>query len=390
LGSKVRIMAEVVDARSDDHLWADTYDRDLEDIFQVQSEIAAEVARAVERELTAADQARIRARGTSDGDAYDLYLRGRFLWNQRSQSSVSESIRFFRLALERDPRFALAHSGVADAHTILGIYGMLAPRAAFEEAQVSATAALDIEPGLGEAITARACTLGVYGWRWAEAEAGFLEAIERAPSYATAYHWYATNLLVPLRRFDEARERLAQAAELDPLSGAIAVSRAIVLYYEHRAGDACAALEAMTEAHPGFALLYYFLGQAYERSGALERALEALRRAVVLSEESSEALSALAHAAATAGRTDEARSLVDRLRDRGILQYVSPLLVAQPLIALGEIAEALELLDTAVELRAADLIWLAVRPTYDPLRADPRFERIVETVGLPRGAPGKA
>ena len=384
MGSKVRIVVEVIDARRDDHLWADTYDRELEDIFHVQSEIAAEVARAVERKLSTADRNRIRARGTSDGEAYDLYLRGRFLWNQRSESSLTESLRFFRLALERDRRFALAHSGLADAYAILGIYGMLAPREAFEEARRAATAALEIEPGLGEAIAVRACSDAVYGWSWEDAERGFLEAVDETPSYATAYQWYATNLLLPLRRFDEARERLDQAAELDPLSGAIAVSRAIVHYYAGEIDRACAALEQLVEMHPGFSLLYYFLGQSYERRGSFDRAMEALRRAVVLSEESSEALSALAHAAAVAGHKEEAIDLVEQLRERSERTYVSPLLVAQPLIALDDVDSAFELLGSAMGLRAADLIWLAVRPSYDPLRTDRRFIRIVDEVGLPR------
>ena len=177
-GSRIRVMAQVVDTRTDNHLWTETYDRELEDIFRVQSEISSKIGEAVQRELSSADKQRIEARGTSDPEAYDLYLRARFLWNQRSEAPVAESVRYFQRALERDADFALAHSGLADAYTILGIYGARAPREVLEAAKESAELALSIDPTLGEAIATKACVNGIFDWDWAGAEEGFKRALE--------------------------------------------------------------------------------------------------------------------------------------------------------------------------------------------------------------------
>lgn len=384
-GSQVRIVATVVDGRTDDHLWTETYDRGLQDIFQVQSEVAARVGEAVQRELSAADKKRIAGRGTSDPEAYDLYLRARFLWNQRSEASLAESVRFFERALERDARFALAHAGLADAHTILGVYGLRAPGDVFEKARGAAGAALEVDPRLGEAMTTRACVHAVFDWDWAAAERDFREALELAPSYATAHQWYATILLTPLGRFDDAKRQLGEACELDPSSSAITTSHGLVAFYERDLERARAELERSASLHPRFALAHSFLGQCRALAGDSAGAIEALRLAVQLADESSETLAALAHALAIAGETEEAEeaeSLLQRLDDRSSRAYVSPALQAQVLIGLGRHDEALDRLEAAADERAADLIWTGVRPVYDPLRGSPRFEAIVGEVGV--------
>ncbi len=384
-GGRVRVVAEVVDARSDNHLWADTYDRDLQDIFEVQSEIAAEIALVVERELSAADRRRIEVRGTNDPEAYDLYLRARYLWNKRSEASVMECIRYYRRALERDARFAQAHAGLADAHAVLALYGIVHPREAGEQARSHAEAALAIEPDLEEALTVRACVAGICDWDWEAAEQGFRRVLATSRSYATAHQWYASNLLAPLGRFEEAHHQLEQARALDPASATIAVSRAIVRFYERDMDRAGAELEELIGTHPGFALAHLFLGRARQCAGDVDGALAALRRAIEVGEESSETLSAFAYGLATAGRVNEAEQILQRLVERAARQYVSPALRAEVLLGLGRHDEALDSLEEAVRVRATDLAWLKVRPSYDPLRASPRFETLLSTVGLERG-----
>jgi len=384
-GSRVRVMAEVLDARSDDHLWADTYDRELQDIFEVQSEIATEIARAVERELSVADRRRIQIRGTQDSEAYDLYLRARFLWNQRTEAAVAEGIRFYRRALERDPGFALAHAGLADAYAVLGIYGMRDPGEVLEAARASAEAALEIEPHLGEALAVRACVAGIYDWKWAAAEDEYRRAVEFAPSYATAYQWYAINLLAPHRRFDEAHEQLALARELDPASSAISVSQAIIHFYERDLERALHEFELLVRVHPRFSLAHLFLGHTRELTGDAEGALDALSKAAMLGEESSETLSALGCALAGAGRRPEAERILSRLVERSGRQYVSPALIAQVYIGLGRTDEALDRLEEAVRCRATDLIWLKVRPVYDGLHDSPRFQVLEQALGFSEG-----
>jgi TolB-like protein/Tfp pilus assembly protein PilF len=381
-GSRVRIVAEVIDAHSEAHLWTDTYDRELEDIFQVQSEVASEIAKAVQRELSSHDRQRIERRGTNDPESYDLYLRARYLWSQRTEVSVLESIRYFERALERDADFALAHSGLADAFTVLGIYGLRDPREVLETAKKEVACALAIEPTLAEAITSRACIDAIYGWRWSDAEDGFRRAVELEPSYATAYQWYAINLLAPRARFDEARAQLDQASLLDPGSSTIAISRGIVSFYARDSERATQELEELAQLHPRFALIFLFLGQSYEVAGRMDDAVETLRRAVELSEESSESLAALGHALALAGETSEAQTLLTRLQERSDRAYVSPAQLAQVLIGLGRHDDALDELDRAVAGRATDLVWAGVRPVYDPLRGTARFDAILSEVGL--------
>lgn len=381
-GSRVRVVAELVDARSDDHLWTETFDRELEDIFEVQSELAAKIAGAVQRELTPSERRRIEVRGTHDPESYDLYLRARFLWNQRSEASVAESVRYFQRALERDPSFALAHSGLADAYTILGIYGARAPHEVLTAAKASADAALAIDPTLGEAIAARSCVSGVYDWRWDEAEEGFRRAVELAPSYPTAHQWYAMHVLTPQGRFDEAYRQLQRASDLDPASGAIAASRGIITFFTRELEAATEELETVARLHPRYALVHLFLGQCYELGGDFARSIEALERSVELADDGSEALAVLAYVHARTGDERKARAILDRLEERATRRYVSPVLVAQTLIGMGRTDDALDRLDEAVRLRATDLIWLGVRPVYDPLRPSPRFTAILTELGL--------
>lgn len=381
-GSRVRVVAELVDARTDDHLWTETFDREIQDIFEVQSELAAKIAEAVQRELSPSDRHRIESRGTHDAEAYDLYLRARFLWNQRSEASTGESVRYFQRAIERDPGFALAHAGLADAYTVLGIYGARAPRDVLEAAKASADAALAIEPTLGEAIAAKACVTGIFDWRWRDAEEAFRRATELAPSYPTAHQWYAMNLLVPQGRFDEARTQLERASELDPASGAIAVSQGIITFFARELDAATAELETVARLHPRYALVHLFLGQCYELKQDYERSMRALERSVELADDGSEALAVLAHVKARAGRADQAEAILARLEERATRRYVSPVLIAQILLGIDRVDAALDRLDQAVRERSTDLIWLKVRPVYDPLRSQPRFATILDELGL--------
>jgi len=381
-GSQVRIVAEVIDATQDDHLWSETYDRELEDIFKVQSEVAQCIADAVARELPAADRQRIETRGTTNPEAYDLYLRGRFLWNQRTESAISEAARYFQRALEHDSDFALAHAAMAEAQTVLGLYGAASPRDVMPAAKRAADAALAIDPALGEALAAKACLFGVYDWDWGAAEAAFQEAIGLAPSYATVHQWYALNLLVPLGRFAAASEALEHANELDPGSAAIGTSGGIIAFYSRRYDAAIEALQGVLESHPRFGLAHYFLGQCHEELGQMDAAILAHASAVELTEDSSETLAGLAHAKGRAGNVDEAEALLARLQKRGQRRYVSHALFAQVLVGLGRHEEALAELEKAVEERATDLIWTGVRPFYDPIRELPRFKAVLERVGL--------
>ena len=391
-GTRVRVVAEVVDGATNDLLWTQSYDRELEDIFDVQSDIAACVAVAVQRELTKADRKNIALRGTTDATAYELYLRARHLWNQRTEASLERSLRGFERAVERDPEFALAHSALAEAYTILGVYGAMSPTDAYPRARTSAERALSLDPDLGEAMTALACISAVFDWQWADAEEEFNRALELSPSYPTARQWYAMNLLVPQGRFDDGLLQLEQAAELDPGSNAIAVSRGILAFYSRAYGDAVEEFARSLESAPDFALTHFFLGQSRIFMGQPEEGLEALATAVDSSEASSETLAAHGHALALCGRTTEAEGVLGRLEARAGRRYVSPALLAQVQIGLGRPGDAIDGLRDAMMVRSTELIWLGVQPHFDPLRGTEAFAALLGRLGLP-GAdtpPGRA
>jgi TolB-like protein/Tfp pilus assembly protein PilF len=381
---RLRIVVQVLDARDDRHLWSETYDRGLGDVFQVQSEVAVHVAEAVRRELTVSEQRGIATRGTSDPEAYDLYLRARFLWNQRDVSAVAESVDFFRRAAERDPSFALAHAGLADAYVILGIYGVRAPAEVYPAARHAAHAALAIDPGQGEAAAALACVAAVYEWEWRAAEEQFRQAIDLSPSYATAHQWYGMNVLLPQARFTEALAALDRALELDRMSPAIATGRGIVYLYARDYARARQQFEIVAKEHPNFGLVHHFIGLCHGAEGHLGEAITSAADAVRLYRGSSETLAAQGRALARSGRSAEADAVLAELRRRAAGEYASPVFLAQVLIGQGRTEEALDELERAIEIRASDLIWLAVSPTYETLAGSGRFQEILARVGLPR------
>ena len=381
---RLRIVAQVLDARDDSHRWSATYDRAVGDVFQIQSEVAGRVAEAVRQELPSAERAGIEARGTTDAQAYDLYLRARFHWNNRDPESLAQSIDYYRRALERDPDFALAHAGLADAYVVLGIYGAKTPADVYPAARSAAAKALAIDPRLGEAVASGACVAAIYDWDWPAAEAQFRRAIELAPSYATGHQWYAANLLTPRRRFTEALAALDRAAEIDALSPAIATTRGIVHFYARSYSEARDHFRTVLADHPRFGLAHHFQGMCYAAEGRMEEALTSAEEAVRRSNGRPETRAAEGYALARSGRTAEAERVLIALRSEGEGGYVSPVLLAHVLTGLGRSDEALAELARAVRVRASDLLWIAVRPEYDALAGAERFRAILGEIGLSR------
>lgn len=382
-GDQVRIVAQLYDTRTDRNLWTETYDRRMEDIFAIQSDVAQRIAAALEARLTPGERERIERAPTESLEAYDLYLRGRFLWNKRTEEALRQSIEYYRKALREDPACTPALAGLADAHVTLGIYGAEAPAQAMRQAREAAEKALAAGAAGAEVHTALGCVRAIHDWDWPGAEAEFRRAIEIDPAYPTAHHWYAANLLTPLGRFDQARDELRYALRAEPLSAPILTTRGVLSFYARdyvRATDECRSVLALDA---GFAIAHFFLGQILEQAGKGPEALDALRAAVRLSGESSETVAGLAHALATHGQEAEARDLLGRLGQRAQREYVSPTLRARVHVGLGERDAALALLEEACEARAADLVWIGGHPTFDPVRSDPRFARLVERMGLP-------
>jgi serine/threonine-protein kinase len=249
-------------------------------------------------------------------------------------------------------------------------------------ARDAADRALQIEPTMAEALTARACVRALYDWDWKAAEREFRHVTRIAPLYGTAHHWLAVHCLTPLGRFEEAQEQLRIACELDPLSPSVRASRGIVHYFAGRPSDAIPEYRTVLETHPDFALAHYFLGQALDALGHAREAVAEIQEAARLGARPPEVVAALGHALAASGDRAGAEAALAELEARASSAYVSPVLVAQVLVGLGERERALEALAHARSIRAADLIWLGVRPVFVPLRGEPDFDALLEAIGL--------
>lgn len=370
---RVRIVAQLVDAKTDLHVWAETYDRRMEDVFRIQSEVASEVARALKAGLSPRTRERFARAPTGDLDAYDEYLRGRYEWNRRTPRALQRSLEHLDRAVARDPAFTLAHAARADSWLTLAIYGEAAPAEAMDRARQAADAALKLDPDLAEAVTARACIRALYDWDAGGAEADFRRAVELNPQYPMARQWFAMNFLVPRGRFDEARGELEAVGEIDPLSAVLEVSSGVLAFYQRDWSTAVARFEELLERDPDFAVARYFLGLTLTHAGDLDEAERELERVTRVPDPASEALAALAMVHALAGQEEQAARELTLLEGRRAREYVSPVLLAQVLLALGDPDGAMELLEEGLSGRAVDLVWLGVRPAFDPLRGHPDF-----------------
>jgi TolB-like protein/Flp pilus assembly protein TadD len=378
-GDRVRIAAQLINAADGFTLWSDTYEQRLEDLFEVQDEIARSITQALKVELVGGGAPSPDAVPTTDLEAYTLYLRGRHLWNRRTADGIKAAIDYFDQAIARDPGFTWAHVGRADAYCIAGFYDYLPPTAAFPEAKIAAQRALSLDAALSEAHNSLGYIALYYEWNWPEAERRFLRAIDLNPRYPVAHQWYA-NLLTARGRFDEAELEMRRGLELDPLS---LINSAALGWVHYHAGDtarALAAFERTLELEPTFYLAHLFGGWTYEAAGRHDEAIEAIGRAVELSNRSPNTVTSLARTKAVAGRPEEAVALLEELAAAG--GYVSDYDLARVHLALGDEDRAFALLDRAFENRAHSLVFLDVDPQLEGHRSHPAFRRLAARIGL--------
>jgi serine/threonine-protein kinase len=380
-GNRIRITVQLVDVADGFQLWSGKYDRELSDVFALQDEIAQAVVASLETALNR-KPATPPVRRRISPEAYDLYLKGRFLWNKRTAQDIRKGIEYFRKAIALDNAFAGALAGIADSHMALAIYGVEAPEVVVPLAKESAHKALEIDPKLAEARTSLACAEAVYNWNWESAERHFQQAIKSSPRYATAHHWYATSCLLPFARFEESRRELQLARELEPLSLVISATWGLQLFLERRYDGAIKEFLKIITLDHNFGMSHFFLGQAYSEQGMFNEAIRESEASADLNGHSPESVAILGWAYARAGRPEKATKILEDLRQMAHSVYVSPVLYAQLVLVLGEKKEALDYLDQARCVRAADLVWLKVLPAFDDLRGEPRFSQLCKQIGL--------
>ena len=381
-GERVRIIAQLIQVPADTHIWAESYEGDIRDTLALQNRVARSIAEQIRGTLKPQEQAALGKSKKISPESYEAYLKGRFFWNKRTGDGLKRAIDYFNRAIETDPAYAEAYSGLADAYALSGDweYGVLAPQVAFREAKAAATKALALDDNLGEAHTSLAFALDLYGWDWKTAETEYKLAIKLNPSYATAHQWYASHLMV-MGQNGEAISELRKAKSLDPLSLIISADLADVLCVAHLYDDSVQESKNALEIDPSFAVGHYVLGQAFEQKHMYNEAIAEFQRAIVISGHSAAFDSGLAHAYAVSGRKEEATKIAMDLESLSSLNPSAEAHIALIYVGLGDMDQAMSWLNKAYDARFNPSI--LSRPFFDPVRSDPRFKDLLIRIGLP-------
>jgi TolB-like protein/Flp pilus assembly protein TadD len=377
---QIRVNVQLINALTDAHLWAETFDRKLTDIFAVESEIAKTIADTLQAKLSGSEQHAIAARPTENTEAHQLYLKGRFFWNKRTGNDLKKSIDYFQRAIVADPNYALAYAGVADAYVFLPGYTAGTPKDCYPKAMAAAKKALELDDTLAEAHTTLALAIWYYDFDFSLANREFQRAIELNPNYATGHQQYANNTLSALGRFDEAIAEGKRAVELDPLSLVINADLGMNYYYARRYDEAITQLRKTLEMDPGYYYAHVDLGQVLAAKRAFGEAILEYQKARALNDDPF-VLGLLGHAYASSGNKTEALKILDQLKEMSRQRYVSTYSFAIVYLALGDKQEALRWLEQSYQDRAgADIGWIRVDSLLDPLHGDPGFEALAEKI----------
>jgi serine/threonine-protein kinase len=380
-GDRLRVTAQLSSARDGYQLWADSYDRDLADVFAVQEEIARAIVSALSIRLGARPDSALAAEPTRNLQAYDLYLKGRFAWNQRTGAALKEAVRYLEQAVARDSSFARAWAALSDAYILVVPYAGLSPKEMWPKAKAAATMALRLDSTSAEAHTSLGYGTMLYEWTWPAAEASFRRAIAANPNYATAHHWYA-DFLAGRGRLDESLREMRRAHELDPLSRIIGVELGWVYYLMHRTGEAQEQVRRTLALDRNHAHGHMILGLTQLQAGDPKAAIASLQRASALGDFYPHVSGALACAYAAAGNRAAALTELANLRKRSANEYVPPFAFAVIHGGLGEKARGLEWLERGIAERDIFLPENFFDPLLDPLRGGPRFAEIERRMGL--------
>ncbi|HWS68240.1 MAG TPA: winged helix-turn-helix domain-containing protein [Steroidobacteraceae bacterium] len=379
-GERVRITAQLIRVSDESHLWAQSYERALDDVLEVQAEVAQAVAREVQVKLSPRDARRLHPekKRSIKPQAYEAYLRGRHFWYRRTEEGMRKSIECFQAALQHDPSFAAAYDGISDAHTMLACRGMTPALDSFHKAKAAARQAVRIEPDLGEGYASLA-HVRLHDWDWVGIENDFKRAVELDPGYAIAHYWYAEYLMA-MGRTGEAVRRVEHSLVLDPLNSVINASVGMIRYLAHDYDGALVALRRGLEIDPTHYVSHLRVGLVCLQKKLPNEAVAAMLQAVTHSGGSTEALVGLAQAYAVVGDSQTMKRIVQELGE-GRRPYVSPYNVARLYGAVDDKQRALEWLERAYEEHNPDLIELTREPSFASLRSDAKFRELAARIG---------
>jgi TolB-like protein/Tfp pilus assembly protein PilF len=377
---QVRVNVQLINALTDAHLWAEIYDRKLTDIFAAESDIAKTIAETLQAKLTDSEKTAMSKAPTSNPEAYELYLKGRFFWNKRTGVDLRKAIDYFNQAIAKDPNYALAYSGLADSYLLLSPYGAAAPKDSIPQAKTAVKRALELDDKLAEAHASSARILSGFDFDSQRAIAEFERALQLNPNYATAHHWFAAGPLLALGRFDESIAEAKRSIELDPLSMINNADFGNDYYFARRYDEAIAQLRKTIEIEPHSYLAHYYLGEALQLKGQMPDAIAEYRRAVELDDDPF-ALALLGQSYARAGRQDEANKILTQLNQEAKTRYVDAYGVGLVFLGLGDKSHAMDELERAYrENDGGDIYNIRIDPMLDDLRGNSRFEALSEKI----------
>jgi TolB-like protein/DNA-binding winged helix-turn-helix (wHTH) protein/Tfp pilus assembly protein PilF len=381
-GDQVRITAQLIQASDDKHLWAESYEGNVRDTLALQNRVARAIAEQIRINLNPQEQAALKNVKVVNPEAYESYLKGRYFWNKRTASGLKVALAYFNQAIEQDPKYAQAYSGLADTYALLGDwqYAVMTPKEALPKAKAAAMKALELDDSLSEAHTSLAFCLDGFDWDFESAGKEFRRAIDLNPGYATAHHWYSWHLSL-LGRNDEAIAEMKKAENLDPLSLIINADLAELLLIAHLPDESIQQSRKTIEMDPNFALGRNQLAQAYLEKHMFGEAIAEIQKAIQLSGGSSTCTANLARAYAASGKTAAAVGLLNDLKKRSASGDPHTAEIAMIYAALGNNDQAMSWLAKSYEERFNPGVLL--RPGFDPLRSDSRFRDLVRRIGLP-------
>ncbi|MFL5495549.1 MAG: protein kinase domain-containing protein [Gemmatimonadales bacterium] len=380
-GNRLRVSTQLINVKDGYQLWSESYDRDLTDIFAVQEDVARSIVAALRVRLAPARDSALAARPTGDLQAYDLYLKGRFAWNQRTGAALKEAVRYLEQAVARDSTFARAWAALADAYLLLAPYAGGSPAEAWSKAEAAARRALALDSTSAEAYTALGYGNMIYAWDWPAAETNFRRAITADPNYATGHHWYG-DFLAGRGRLAEGLAEMSRAHELDPLSLQIGVERGWVSYLMHRNDEAASRIRQTLELDPNYAQAHLRLGLVQIQQRRYPEAIASIQRSIALGVFYPHAAAALAEAYSLSGDRVAAMRIVKDLERRSTRELVPPIMIAEGYAGLGDVTRGLEWLNRGIDEHDIYIPENFFDPLLDPLRKDPRFARVMARMGL--------
>ena len=372
---RLRVTAQLIDVSSGYHLWSEQYEREMADVFAIQDEISCAIVETLKGTLLSRGSENLVRSYTDNMEAYSLYLRGRYFWNQRG-AGLYKAGQYFKEAIDEDPEYAPAHSALADTYSLFGWYRAMAPREAFPLAMDEARRALELDDRLAEAHRSMAFVLLMHEWDWDGAGREFNRALELNPGLATTHHWYAEYLMA-MGQLADAIDHSRRALELDPLGLIIHVLLGMAYYLSRRPDDSVRECLKTLEMEPEFTPTFIWLGQAYLQLKEYGKAIDVFRREVELSPERPTAVAYLAASYALSGDRARASAILGELHDRAESDFVSCFDYALIHFALEEDDEGFRWIDCAYEERAPWLVWLRVDPMFDRVRPDQRFQQLL-------------